>query len=64
MPSKQNDVLARNDIIHALAFAAYLYTRIADETQASSLAVSRYATETAGARTTIATEVAGTRDAH
>ena len=62
MSSSQNDNFARNDIIHALAFAAYLYTRIADGTREYSLAVSRYATEIASARTTIAAELANSRD--
>ena len=63
MPSSQNDNLTRNDIIHALAFAAYLYARIAEETRASSLAASRYAVETAAARNTIAAELATSSDA-
>ena len=63
MESDQNEELTRNDIIHALAFAAYLYARIAEETRASSLATSRYATETAAARNTIAAELATSSDA-
>ncbi len=62
MSSDQNNLRGDN-IIQALAFSAFLYTRIADEHRMSSLAASRFATEIASARHTIAAEMAKTRHA-
>ena len=62
MSSDQNN-LREDTIIQALAFSAFLYTRIADEQRKSSLAASRYAMETAGARHAIAAELAKTKHA-
>ena len=62
MSSGQNNPKER-DIIQALAFSAFIYARIADEQRKSSLAASRYATETTSARHTIAAELAKTRHA-
>jgi len=62
MASVQHNNLVRSSIIHALAFAAYLFTRIAGESREYSLAFSRYTMETAAARNAITAELATTKD--